>query len=49
MAELIWVGNTIYPRWFVIAVPTALALAPFLLIGVVRLAWHIAHRLENGD
>lgn len=37
MNELIWVGNTLYPRWFVLAVPTAIFLTPLLIAGVIRL------------
>lgn len=45
MSELIWVGNTLYPRWFVIAVPLALVLTPFLLVLVWRAGrWWITYR-----
>ena len=37
MSELIWVGNTLYPRWFVFAVPMALVAAPFVIAGIVTL------------
>jgi len=31
MSELIWVGNTLYPRWFVFSVPLAVLLSVALL------------------
>lgn len=30
--DLVWVGNTLYPRWFVFAVPTV---AMFCLIALI--------------
>jgi hypothetical protein len=35
MNDLIWIGNTLYPRWLVMAVPLALIFAPYLVAGVV--------------
>lgn len=35
MNELIWIGNTLYPRWFVFAVPVLVAIA--LIGGIVLL------------
>lgn len=32
MNELIWVGNTLYPRWFVIAVPAAVLFGTSLVL-----------------
>lgn len=32
MNDLIWIGNTLYPRWFVFAV---IALAVFVIAGLV--------------
>lgn len=44
MNELIWIGNTLYPRWFVIAVPVAMVAVPFGIYGLVsliRLVWRV--------
>ena len=34
MTDLIWVGNTLYPRWFVFAVPIAIVIVPYLIAGI---------------
>lgn len=48
MQELIWVGNTLYPRWLVIAVPVALVVVPFMIYGLVsfvQIVWRVVgHR-----
>ncbi len=41
MNDLIWVGNTLYPRWFAIAVPVALISVPFLVVGIASLVRRI--------
>lgn len=35
MNDLIWIGNTLYPRWFVMAVPLALVITPYVIAAVV--------------
>jgi hypothetical protein len=35
MNDLIWIGNTLYPRWIVLAVPLALILTPYLVAAAV--------------
>lgn len=35
MTDLIWVGNTLLPRWIVFAVPIALVMLPYLIAGVI--------------
>jgi hypothetical protein len=37
MNDLIWVGNTLYPRWIVIAVAVVLFIAPFMVASVVQI------------
>ncbi len=36
MDDLIWIGNTLYPRWFVMAIPAAVFIAPFLVVWAWR-------------
>lgn len=35
MGDLIWIGNTLYPRGFVIAVVAAIFIAPFIIAAIV--------------
>jgi hypothetical protein len=41
MSDLIWIGNTLYPRWIVFL---ALALIVTVVIGVPMLAWLLFHK-----
>ena len=51
MNELIWVGNTLYPRWFVIAVPIVIivmisivGVMPFVVVWVwKRVRWCVIY------
>lgn len=47
MDELIWVGNTLYPRWFVIAVPAAVFLTGLLLVGIASRRRRISMTTEG--
>ena len=37
MNELIWIGNTLYPRWFVIAFVAGNFLVPFVMAGIIAI------------
>lgn len=37
MSDLIWVGNTLYPRWFVIIIVVMVFLTPFIIAGIVQI------------
>lgn len=36
MNDLIWIGNTLYPRWFVIAIAAAVFIAPFVIAAIIQ-------------
>lgn len=40
MSDLIWIGNTLYPRWFVFAVPTVMLVAS--VVAGWLLSWSIS-------
>ena len=37
MSDLIWIGNTLYPRWFVIGVVGLVFLTPFVIGALVSI------------
>lgn len=49
MNELIWVGNTLYPRWIVFSAIGAAPLALALLAAVVRFVWMKQQFRQRGD
>jgi hypothetical protein len=36
MSDLIWIGNTLYPRWFVFSVPLAALLLLAVIVILIR-------------
>lgn len=35
--DLVWIGNTLYPRWFVFGILGAIILSPFAVVALFRL------------
>lgn len=44
MNDLIWVGNTLYPRGLVIMAVALAFIAPFVIVGAVKLVLALARR-----